>query len=60
MSRQQLLKLKAGGQKQKSKKTLAMQQHLENLAKRFEGKDIDLEEYLEGLSLLVAKNIKGQ
>ena len=39
MSSQQLLKLKAGAQKPKSKKILAMQQRLENLAEQFEGKD---------------------
>jgi len=52
--------MKAGKQKHKTTKTLAMQSALENLAKQFDTKEIDLEEYLEGLSLLVAKNIKGQ
>ena len=59
MFRQQLLKVKAGGQKLKAKKVTAMQQRLDTLAKRFQSKGIDLEEYLEGLSLLVAKKSTG-
>jgi len=41
-------------QKMKLKKTLALQDKIKTLAKRFEYDEIDRAEHLEGLSLLVA------
>jgi hypothetical protein len=52
--RQKSLKLKAGSQKKKAPKTLAMQKQIDNLSNRFYNNEIDRVEMLDGLSLLVA------
>jgi hypothetical protein len=57
---QQLVHLQSGKQKKQKKKTTAMQNRLENLSSRFENAEIDLKEYLQSLSLLVAKDMKNK
>jgi hypothetical protein len=58
---QQLLAhLQSGAQRKKTKKTNVIQQRIDTLAARFENVEIDLKEYLQGLSLLVAKDIKAK
>ena len=52
---QQVLKMQAGAQKTKVKKTLALQAKFNTLAERFENDEIHRVEYLEGLSLLMAE-----
>lgn len=44
----------------KSKKTLAIQQRIDTLYARHENGDISRNELLEGLSFVVAKNIKSK
>jgi hypothetical protein len=51
--RQQLLKMMAGGKKTRSKKTVLHQQRISSLQVRFNQKKITLDEFLEGLSLLI-------
>jgi hypothetical protein len=53
----QSVKLKAGLQKRKASKTLALQKSIDNLSTRFYNDDIDRAELLDGLSLLVASKI---
>jgi hypothetical protein len=55
---QQVLHAKSGLLKKKSKKNCIAQQQLKVLASRFEDNEIDLNEYLEALSIFVAKNVK--
>jgi hypothetical protein len=52
--RQQYFKLKAGSQKKKAPRTLAMQKQIDTLGTRFYNDEIDRAELLDGLSLLVA------
>jgi hypothetical protein len=51
---QQSLKLKAGSQKKKGSKTLAVQKQIGNLSALFSNNEIDRVELLDRLSLLVA------
>jgi hypothetical protein len=46
----QYLKLKAGSQKKKAPRTLAMQKQIDNLGTRFYNSDIDRAELLDGLA----------
>ncbi|CAF0877561.1 unnamed protein product [Rotaria sordida] len=57
---QQLIHIQTGAQKKKKKKTTVMEQRLQTLSSRFENAEIDLKEYLQSLSLLVAKDIKSK
>jgi hypothetical protein len=56
--RQQLGKLNSGMQKKSNKKICITRTQIETLTKRHEEKEIDLMEFLHGLSTLVAKNSK--
>ena len=55
---QQVVHLQSGVQRKKKNKTNVIQQRIETLAARFENIEIDLKEYLLGLSLLMVKDIK--
>jgi hypothetical protein len=55
---QQVVHLQSGAQRKKKNKTNVIQQRIETLAARFENIEIDLKEYLLGLSLLMVKDIK--
>jgi hypothetical protein len=57
---QQVLHAASGASKNKSKKVCAMQDRLNTLATRFKDAEIDTLEYLQGLSLLVAKDVKSK
>ena len=54
--RQQWLKMQGGLTKNKSKKTVALQKRIDTLGSQFEQNQIDLDELVEGLSLLVGSS----
>ena len=56
--RQQLLHAKSGSSKKTKEKVFFLQEKLNTLANRFEESEMNVQEYLQGLSLLVAKDIK--
>jgi hypothetical protein len=56
--RQQLLHAKSGSARKKKEKVYFLQEKLNTLANRFEESEMNVQEYLQGLSLLVAKDIK--
>ncbi|CAF3852425.1 unnamed protein product [Rotaria sp. Silwood1] len=58
--RQQILHMKSGKNKNRSKKVCAMQDRLNALSSRFDNQEIDVQEYLHGLSFFVAKNVKNK
>jgi hypothetical protein len=58
--RQQMIHMKSGKSKTKSKKTRFMQDRLATLSSRFDNQEIDIQEYLQGLSFLVAKDVKNK
>jgi len=57
---QQVLHMKSGKSKIKSKKVCLMQDRLTTLSTRFDNAEIDVHEYLQGLSFFVAKNVKNK
>ena len=58
--RQQILHIKSGKNKKRSKKVCEMQDRLNALSSRFDNQEIDVQEYLQGLSFFVAKNVKNK
>ena len=55
--RHRLLHAKSGLLKKKSKRTCIIQERLDVLYRHFSNNEIDLNEYLEGLSMIVAKDM---
>jgi hypothetical protein len=52
--------MKSGKSKTRLKKVCLMQDRLKTISIRFDNQKIDVQEYLQGLSFFVAKNVKNK